>query len=66
MVVVENQCCDCATDTYPCLGKSCHKREVKIYKCDQCQEEVDYGKLFHFDEQELCIDCISKLLEKVK
>ena len=62
MRVVENECCGCATDNYPCLGNSCPNRNVVRYYCDECHEEEE---LYRFDGEDLCLDCISKRLEKV-
>lgn len=59
MVKIENECVDCGL---PCLGDSCPYRNVVRYYCDKCKEE---NKLYHYDEHELCIDCIEKELEEV-
>lgn len=59
MVKVENECVDCGL---PCLGDSCPYRNVVRYYCDKCKEEK---KLYYFDRDELCIDCIEKELEEV-
>ena len=41
MRVTENRCCDCATDGYPCRGRSCPNRNVVVYYCDHCKDEID-------------------------
>ena len=64
MVIYENECCDCAVPAYPCLGSSCPNRHVKHYYCDECGEDVE--KLYEFDDEELCLDCIEKRLEVVE
>ncbi len=65
MVKYENQCCDCAASGYPCIGKDCRHRNVKIYVCDCCHDEVD--ELFGYDtEEQLCVDCLLKKFKKVK
>lgn len=60
MVKYENQCCDCTAGGYPCVGKDCHHRNVKIYVCDCCHDEVD--ELFEYDtegyEEQLCANCL--------
>lgn len=66
MTYYENQCCDCATPAYPCLGDNCGLRHVKVYICDQCEFEVGYGDLFEYEGEELCIDCIQKRLTRVE
>ena len=59
---IENDCCDCATGSYPCLGNSCPKRNAEHYYCDKCGDEA---KLYEFEGSELCIDCIEKSLTVV-
>ena len=55
MVVVENECCDCATGAYPCLGSSCPRRHVEHFYCDKCGYE---DKLYEYDGKELCAECL--------
>ena len=64
MVTYENECCDCAVPGYPCIGDSCPNRHVKRYYCDECGYDVE--KLYRFDGEELCLDCIEKRLEVVE
>lgn len=59
MIKTENECVGCGL---PCLGAGCPHRKVTRMYCDECGEETD---LYHYDGQELCIDCIAKTLEKV-
>lgn len=56
----ENECVSCGL---PCLGNSCPYRNVTRYYCDKCGEETT---LYHFDGEELCIDCIKNSLEEVE
>ncbi len=64
MVKYENQCCDCAVGGYPCMGKDCHYRNVKIYVCDRCHDEVD--ELYEYDiEEQLCVNCLLKKFKKI-
>lgn len=64
MVRIENDCCSCAVPGYPCRGDSCPLRHAKHYYCDCCRVEVDleWTKLYEYDGEELCEEC---LLEKV-
>ena len=64
MVTYENECCDCAVPGYPCLGSSCPNRHVKHYYCDDCRDDVE--KLYLFEGEELCLDCIENRLEVVE
>ena len=59
---IENHCCDCANDTYPCLGSSCSRRHVEVYYCDKCGEELD--DVYEADDEDLCEDCLKKKFRK--
>lgn len=61
MKKIENECVGCPPEM-GCLGSSCPNLNVVRYYCDECREEA---KLYHYDGQELCIDCIEKSLEEV-
>lgn len=56
---IENECVDCGL---PCLGNSCPKRNVLHYYCDNCGNEE---KLYHYDNDELCKECLLKNFEVV-
>lgn len=60
MIKYENECVDCGL---PCIGDRCKYRNVPRLYCDQCGEE---SELYHYDGEELCLDCIKKRLEKVE
>lgn len=65
MVYYTNECCDCATENYPCLGNSCPNHHVLHVVCDKCHAEVEelyYG----LSGDELCADCALEELEKVR
>lgn len=64
MVKYENECCGCAVPAYPCMGSACPNRRVPYLYCDKCGEEVD--KLYEYDSQQLCIDCIETSLKEVE
>ena len=38
MTKYENECCDCATESYPCMGSACPNRNVKHLYCDKCKD----------------------------
>lgn len=59
----ENDCCGCATDSYPCLGSACPNRNVPYYSCDQCGDE---GDIYEYEGQHYCADCLLALFEKVQ
>lgn len=58
----ENECVGCRDLGLPCMGSSCPNRNVARYYCDKCESEAP---LYHYDGQELCIDCIEEKLKKV-
>lgn len=49
----ENQCVDCGL---PCLGDACRYRNVPVYFCDKCGDEIN--DVYELDGQELCADCL--------
>lgn len=59
----ENECCDCATESYPCLGNQCPRINVPHLYCDECYEE--YDELHCYDGEELCSNCLLEKFEKV-
>ena len=64
MIRYENHCCDCATDTYPCLGSSCLLFKVEVHYCDRCGEELE--DIYEVDDEELCEECLkSTFIRKV-
>ena len=58
MVRIEDDCCGCVL---PCID--CGRRRTVHHYCDKCGDEVD---LYIFEDQELCISCITDMLEKVR
>lgn len=63
MIKIENDCCGCATESYPCLGHLCSLRNVTHYYCDECKQETS---IYEFDGEELCIRCIERRLQKIE
>ena len=59
----ESECVGCTSLGLYCMGAGCPNREVTRYYCDRCGSETT---LYHFDGEELCIDCIEKDLEVVE
>lgn len=64
MIRYENQCCDCATESYPCRGSECSLRHVPILICDSCGDESE--DLYEYGNEQLCRDCVLEKLERVK
>lgn len=59
---LENHCCDCATDSYPCRGWNCPNRAVEVYYCDKCEEETK--DVYMVDGEELCEECLKDRFKK--
>lgn len=59
---IENECVNCPPDIY-CLGSVCPYRDVAHYYCDKCGKEE---KLYHYDDEELCEDCLLKEFDVVE
>jgi len=48
---------------YPCRGSSCPNRDVPVYYCDKCGEELE--EVYEVDGEELCEECLKeKFLKK--
>lgn len=58
-LIISNECCGCATESYPCRGDLCPLCHVPHLLCDDCGEEE---KLFYYEDEMLCMDCIEKRL----
>ena len=63
MIKYENECCGCATESYPCLGSACPNRNVKHLYCDKCKDDVEL--LYNYDGEGLCEDCLKNSFEKI-
>ena len=64
VIKYENECCDCATESYPCMGSACPNRHVPHFYCDKCGEDVE--ELYKVDGEELCEECLKDNFEKVE
>jgi hypothetical protein len=67
MITYENECCECSTPAYPCIGEYCSKRRVPHYYCDLCGEEIFIGGMedqsYEYNECHYHKDCLlSKLV----
>ena len=62
MIRYEDHCCDCAVPGYPCLGSSCPNRNVPVYYCDKCGEEIE--EIYEVDGEELCEDCLKDMFRR--
>lgn len=62
MVKYENHCCGCAVPGYPCLGSSCPNRNVPVYYCDKCGDELE--EIYDVDGEELCEECLKDVFRR--
>ena len=53
---LEDECVGCP-EGMGCLGSSCPYKNVPHFYCDRCGDET---KLYHFEDEELCADCLLK------
>lgn len=60
MIKYENECCDCANNTYPCYPCQCGKTKVPHVYCDDCDDD---GDIYYFEGHHLCEDCIRNKLD---
>ena len=61
-LIISNECCSCATESYPCRGDLCPLKHVPHLLCDDCGEEEN---LFYYEDEMLCMDCIKKRLHSL-
>ena len=62
MIKIENRCCDCATDSYPCRGSACPLTHVEVHYCDKCDDELD--EIYEVDDIELCEYCLKEMFRR--
>lgn len=62
MIKIEDECVGCPPDI-GCLGSQCPYKNVVRFYCDECEEE---HRLYWYDDEQLCIDCIEARLERVE
>ena len=47
-----------------CMGSACPNRNVKHLYCDKCGDDVE--KLYKYDGQEICEECLLKEFEVIE
>lgn len=62
MKKIEDECVGCPIEL-GCLGSTCRYKNVVHFYCDRCGCEE---KLYHFDDEELCAECLLKEFEVVE
>lgn len=61
MKKIEDECVGCPTEL-GCIGSACPYKNVVRFYCDRCGEET---KLYHYDGEQLCVECLLKEFEVV-
>lgn len=56
MIKYEDCCVGCPKDL-GCIGNSCPYKNVPVYICDCCHEEID-GSVYEVDSEHLCQTCL--------
>jgi len=49
---------DCAGCGKPCIGDLCRYKKKAIYFCDECLDDLNPIKLYHYEDAELCASCL--------
>ena len=63
MITYEDECVGCPTEM-GCLVSACPNRNVKHLYCDKCKDDVE--KLYKYDGQEICEECLLKEFEVIE
>lgn len=65
-LIVEDDCCGCASPGFPCEGASCRFKTI-TYICDECGDEVRQGELYQYGSEQLCKYCVTnKVIEELE
>ena len=62
MLKIENRCVGCTDLGMHCIGSSCPNRNVKVYYCDKCGDEL--GEIYDVDGEELCEECLKEKFKR--
>ena len=63
MIRYENGCVGCPTER-GCIGRACPRREIAIFVCDHCDEDIDED-IYEVDGEDLCESCLKIMFLKV-
>ena len=63
MITYEDECVGCPTEM-GCMGSACPYRNVPHLYCDKCKDDVE--KLYKYDGQEICEECLLKEFEVIE
>lgn len=61
MIKYENECVGCPPEM-GCMGNACPYRNVPVYYCDECGEEIGYEDVYTTDgANHLCKNCYENI-----
>jgi hypothetical protein len=61
MKKIINECLNCPSEM-GCIGDACPNKHVARFYCDECgAEEI----LYYYEDEELCLDCLTEKFDKV-
>ena len=63
MITYEDECVGCPTEM-GCMGSACPNRNVPHFYCDKCKDDVE--KLYNYDGDEICEECLLKEFEVIE
>lgn len=63
MITYEDECVGCPTEL-GCIGSACPNRNVPHLYCDKCKDDVE--KLYKYDGQEICEECLLAEFEVIE
>ena len=62
MVIHEDRCVGCPPER-GCLGDACPNKNVAVYICDHCEEDIE-GVVYEVDGEDLCEYCLHQRFRK--
>lgn len=62
MLTYENQCVGCTSMGLSCMGTTCPNRNVRVYYCDKCGDELE--EVYDVDGEELCEECLKDMFRR--
>lgn len=63
MITYEDECVCCPKEL-GCLGSSCPYMNVKHFRCDWCDEDLDPSELRYYKNQHICKECYLVIAEE--
>ena len=63
MITYEDECVGCPAEL-GCMGSACPNRNVKYLYYDECGDDVE--KLYKYDGQEICEECLLEEFEVIE